>query len=86
MHLHIDTVLSEVRFERERQDRKWGQQNHPPFTWLAILGEEVGESNNAALEAVFGSMDPKNYREELIQVAAVAVAAVEAYDRNGLNQ
>jgi NTP pyrophosphatase (non-canonical NTP hydrolase) len=86
------TVLEEVAQERLRQDRMWGEQNHDPFTWLAILGEEVGEANRAALEAVFweryGMPDhplqlASHYREELIQVAAVATAMVECLDRNG---
>ena len=80
-------VIKEVFGERERQDQKWGEQNHHPMEWLAILGEEVGEANKAALEAHFsghsryGVFD--DYRKELIQVAAVAVAAVESLDRAG---
>ena len=41
-----------------------------------ILGEEVGEIARAIIE---GSSE--NYREELIQLAAVAIAAIEDYDR-----
>jgi hypothetical protein len=74
-------VLNDVEFERERQDAKWGEQNHDPFTWLAILGEEVGEANQAALKAVFSNKPWRLYREELIQVAAVAVAMIECLDR-----
>lgn len=69
-------ILEEIIDERIRQESKWGQQNHPSFKYLAILGEEVGEVNKAALER-----DWDNYREELIQVAAVAMAMVESYDR-----
>jgi NTP pyrophosphatase (non-canonical NTP hydrolase) len=78
-------VLEEVRIERLRQDLKWGEQNHHPHQWLAILGEEVGEASKGTLEGHFGG-EPSgwaNYREELIQVAAVAMAAVESFDRNG---
>lgn len=81
-----DDVLAEVRAERERQDGKWGQQNHEPFLWLAILGEEFGESQKAALDARIGAQTGKatleDLREELIQTAAVAVAFVECLDRN----
>ena len=74
----MNTKLALTGVERERmaQDRKWGQQNHNPFIWLAILGEEVGEANKAALE---GNGD--EYLDELNQVAAVAVAAIECYYR-----
>lgn len=83
----IKLVLKEVEFERERQDQKWGEQNHDPFAYLAILGEEVGEANKAAIEArVWRAADwdvtkLTDYRNELVQVAAVAVAAIECLDR-----
>jgi NTP pyrophosphatase (non-canonical NTP hydrolase) len=76
------SVLAEVARERERQHAKWGVQNFPPELWLMVLGEEVGEVNNAALEHHVGNLpDLSAYREELIQVAAVAVQAVESLDR-----
>lgn len=43
------------------------------LTWRDILLEEVYE--------VFAETDPARLREELVQVAAVAVAWVEAIDR-----
>lgn len=83
----IDNVLVEVADERKNQDSKWGEQNHHPYLWLAILGEEVGECSKAALEAEFdipcgAKINYSDLGEELIQVAAVAVAIVESLDRN----
>ena len=70
------SILVEVQDERMRQDIKWGSQRHlAPEKWVAILGEEFGETARAVLEH-----DPDHEREELIQVAAVAVARVEAID------
>lgn len=89
-------VLDDVLEERMLQNRKWGEQNHPDRrglwytraaeleqaaresleagpSWAAILAEEVGE----ALQ----EDDPAKLRAELLQVAAVAVAWVEAIDR-----
>lgn len=74
-------VAHDVNHERVRQDGLWGEQNHDPFTWLAILGEEVGEAAKAALEIRFGKGPLAHYREELVQVAAVACAMVECIDR-----
>ena len=71
-------ILDEVFDERGFQDEKWGEQNHPPVFWLAILTEEVGEVARALQEGKWGQ-----YRDELVQVAAVAVAAVASLDRNG---
>jgi hypothetical protein len=56
-------------------------------TRYLVLGEEVGEVANAVLEAGYGNSasDDAHLREELVQVAAVAVAWVEAIDaRNAL--
>lgn len=85
-------VLSDVAHERDRQDKKWGKQDHDPFTWIAILGEEFGEAAKAALHYTFAvnsgnqftAAQHKQLRDELIQTAAVAVAAVEALDRGEL--
>ena len=78
-------VLTDVVAERERQDRLWGPQRHPWPVWAAILTEEVGEAAEAALHAYWsGDRDLAHLREELIQVAAVAVHIVqriEAGDR-----
>ena len=47
-------ALSEVIAERHEQERKWGARHHDIYKWLAILGEEVGEANQAALEGEEG--------------------------------
>jgi hypothetical protein len=91
------SVLAEVRIERAAQDLKWGEQNHPFFgdeQWHLLVvdleaaaRQELERSPTYAailLEEVCEAMREPNadrLREELIQVAAVAVAAVEALDR-----
>lgn len=98
-------VLLEVRYERQRQTEKFGQESHPDgigldleifgtatecmkvaqeacddcandnsITFWHILFEEVMEANAAP--------DKANLREELIQIAAAAVAWVEKIDRD----
>jgi hypothetical protein len=90
-------AIAAIQQERRRQERKWGEQNHDPFTWLAILGEEVGESSQQALWARFhkdadsppgcGSAEEfrqkclKDFEHEMVQVAAVAQAIVECMKR-----
>lgn len=67
--------------ERERQKEKWGMQRHDWGWWAAILGEEYGEACQEMLRNHFGNKDNlSELREELIQVAAVAVAIVEHVD------
>lgn len=84
-------VLDDVLDERHRQEAigrekrtlgiRWSSCADPDMPGgdtmrYAVLGEEVGEVANAILE---GSGDD-DLREELVQVAAVAVAWVEAID------
>lgn len=70
-------VLGLVQAERENQDAKWGaHRDLPSGIWLAILLEEIGEVAKIMLE------DPsqeavERLSDELIQVAAVAVAWIE---------
>ena len=100
-YARTEETLEDVLAERVRQDRKWGEQNHPDgtgglsaeaaamqakdlndravtggfLTWRHILEEEVAEA--------FAESDAAKLRAELVQVAAVATAWVEAIDRRG---
>lgn len=80
-------VLDEVSDERVKQDAKWGPQNWTDLGWEAIENEEKGEASKEVVELSF-TVDPKYHdykvlalRKELIQLAAVAVAHIEAIDR-----
>lgn len=76
-----ETALISILAERKRQDAKWGEQNHDPFTYLAILQEEAGEFAQAALHDRFGGPAAAKLREEAVHTAAVAMAIVECLDR-----
>lgn len=78
----MSKALEAVLAERARQDARWGEQNHDPFTYLTILVEEVGEFAQAALHRQFGGPKADEMHEEAVQVAAVALAIVECLDRN----
>ena len=67
--------------EVDRQNQKWGEQNHPPITWAAILFEECGELAQAALHHKFGGDKAAGLRDEAIQCAAVAMQIVWCLDR-----
>jgi hypothetical protein len=70
--------------ERSRQDTKWGQQNHSAIVWLGIITEEVGEFAETVLHRLFGGPKAGNMKHELIQIAAVGVAMVQAFTRNDM--
>lgn len=84
------SIVQDILDERTRQNIKWGEQNHDPYRWIGILTEEVGEVAQAVNGAIEGPAETvaerwgrwQAYREELIQVAAVAIAMVECWDRN----
>lgn len=94
----MKNILEAVAAERTRQNEKFGEQNHNPIEWMAILTEETGEASKEAVDFYFKypSKDDNvdfedlqtkrliNYRTELIQVAAVAVSMVQSLERNEL--
>ena len=69
----LDWVLA----ERQRQDTKWGQQDHNDLYWLGILMEEVGELSKAIIE---GNNPARN--KELVEAMAVCAAWLECIERN----
>jgi len=84
-------IIKEIIYERIRQYELWGEQDHTPLSWLPILAEEFGEVSEAICEIETANVKNvlrrkkkwfKNYRKELIEVAAVAVAMIESFDRN----
>jgi NTP pyrophosphatase (non-canonical NTP hydrolase) len=77
-----ELVVLDLLKERLRQDTKWGEQNHSFSLWNTILMEEVGEVSEEIIDfelAKKGNLVP--LREELVQVAAVAVSILEYLDR-----
>lgn len=77
-------VWGDVLAERARQTEKWSRLHRhgfgdcssemvSPWVKAAVLGEEIGEVNRALLEG-----DDDALCRELVQVAAVAVAWLEA--------
>lgn len=85
-------IAEDVLKERERQNLKFRGNiltsgHHNALTYACILGEESGESTQAALDLIF-EKDPNtnmaanlaHLREELVQTAAVAFAFIERID------
>lgn len=86
-------IFAQINQERDRQDDKWGGASHDrghfQRDWLgflrtylkkvadAITRDEKAERGSAAALAA-----ARCYRYHLLQVAALAVAALEAFDAN----
>ncbi|MGO0669796.1 MazG-like family protein [Klebsiella michiganensis] len=81
---HFSTkAIESVIAEMNRQDEKWGaDRNQHPFVWQTILSEEVGEFSQAILHDEFGGHKSGTAREEMVQIAAVALQIIEYYDRH----
>lgn len=76
----IDGILAEVSDERDRQDAKWGgpehDDQHSPIEFVKIIEDYAGWAR-----AMFSQGSPDKGRRRLVQVAALALAAVESLDR-----
>lgn len=77
----IRHALVDITKERQRQDKKWGIRDHHPIEWSSILFEEVGETSTAVNEFTFNDGPIGQIKEEVVQVAAVAVAIYESLGR-----
>jgi len=84
MNTKRNIVINHVLAERERQDRKWGgpqhDDKHHTVDYVEIIEDYAGW---ARMMSKMGSHDKA--RNRLIQVAALAVAAVESIDRKYSN-
>lgn len=73
-------AIAGVISERRRQDEKWGgpehDDQHTPNEFVQLIQDYAGWARVMA-----GMNSPEKARRRLIQVAALAVAAVECYDR-----
>lgn len=75
-------VLAEVSEERSLRHKVYGEQDYDPFRWIAELGDKYGKVCSEAVEALETNPQAlQGYREELVQLAAMAVEAVECLDR-----
>ena len=73
-----EAVLALIRTERIRQLDKWGIQHHSDAKWICINTEELGEAANEVNNANETGQDTHEALvQELVQVAAVAVAHIE---------
>lgn len=71
-------IYDEIRAERAAQDKKWGgpdfDDRHNSHDWVAYIVKHLGK-------AVMWPWDSALFRQQMIRVAALAVATVEAVDR-----
>ena len=71
-------VYGTIRKERARQDAEWGgpghDDQHNSHDWVAFITKHAGM-------AVMWPFRPSVFRYQMVRVAALAVAAIEWFDR-----
>lgn len=69
----MKNIYHEIKFERAKQDERWGPEHddkHTSGDWAALIEQRTD------LGFKYG-----DYRRSLVEIAAIAVAAIEAHDR-----
>lgn len=77
--MNANHIVKEVLQERERQTNKWGaaaDDNWNPLDWHEMIADYNGWARRMLCQG-----SPDKGRRRLIQIAALAVAQIEALDR-----
>jgi hypothetical protein len=82
-HKPVSNALIDVQKERDRQDEKWGGSDHDDTHCVNDWVEFI--CTYAQWAKMMWRLDsPDKFRRRMIQVAALAVASCESFDRNDL--
>jgi hypothetical protein len=81
VQLTMEQVFDLIRAERERQDAKWGADKKQTCAgFLLVLEAELDEAKAGWMKNVEGK---HSAMREIVQVAAVAVAALQQHGPEG---
>jgi hypothetical protein len=79
----MDDIFNEIRLEREYQIGKWGTEvddtKNTPWMWTSYITQYATKWMCGAFTLMSG--DTAAFREAMVKVAAIAVAAIESIDR-----
>ncbi len=73
------SVMKEIELEREYQESQWGTKfddKNNANDWATYIAHYTSK-------ATVVPFDPRVWRKNMIKAATLAVAAIEAFDRNG---
>lgn len=83
--LEFPQPYTEIMCKRQEQDRRWGGPEHDDThsyqEWAGFIDKQMTQ--------LYSKEDPDemwNFRERMLDVAALAVAAIEAYDRHQIKE
>jgi hypothetical protein len=73
-------IFGDIHLERRAQDEEWGgpahDDEHTVAQWLTYIDYQMQRARKAYI-----SSQPSYIRERFVKIAALAVAAIESYDR-----
>jgi hypothetical protein len=76
-------IWEEIKTERASQDKRWGgpqhDDTHTARDWCYFLITKTGKA--MGLSFMSDDISARTWRKCMVQVAALAVAAIESYDR-----
>lgn len=83
------TIIHQVIEERTRQDKQWGGPPHDDYhsrrDWVGFIEEHAERARKSCAKKTgsrsLEAKDPDEYRKQLVEIAALAIAAVAAHDR-----
>lgn len=71
----MNKILQEIEDERSKQDAKWGgpshDDTHTVYEWGLFIHQQIQRYDK----------ERSNFRSSMVRIAALAVAAIESYDR-----
>lgn len=82
-----DTIIFAILEERARQDAQWGgpvhDDSHEGLDWVDYVQKQVDLiSNYRAYRDKFAiGGEDENWRDRMVKIAALSIAALEAYER-----
>lgn len=82
MKLFFEEAVKEVEAERDFQDTKWGPVSHNGHSigeWILLIEAELIE---AKLALIKGGEGRDNVMHEILQIAALGIAAVQQHGTN----
>lgn len=80
-------ICAQIIEERRAQDRQWGGKNHDDnhnrSEWCEFVADHLGRAKKAQSRFVSkgDQCDADEYRKQMIEIAALAMAAIESHDR-----
>lgn len=81
MNMQLEQVIQEIRDERLRQDVQWGGPEHDDAQPMSYFLESIDQKLCRQVVLALLEDEREDARRRLVQMAALAIAAIESFDR-----